>query len=511
MALLDDLMNAGQTPWAKAQHLSWSNNPGSEMTEADIMGLLKLGGPQRQTGETQQRPANPAPLPPPAVEPTAGDLSKIHERRATGGAEFPAGSMLGNLFAQYGAGASFKPHDAGVSTLPSSSFRDPAPVSSPIQTGAVTPQRARQRPDFSNEPSGSDYLGGLLQGMGGIAAPIGKLVSSQSDRKRLELSQNKTYDWLLRQGMSPEDAEFTVRNPDVMKAVLTQKFKQPDPTESMRNYMFDVQQRNARGEPGPHLTLGEWMREQKQSGRTQVNIDQRHESEFAKKLAAQEAERYGKLINGGSLAREQIANLDVVAEAAEIYNRNSHLGTGALAPYEAKLRSIGQSFGIGKAETLGAAELLTSIQNRMALLMRNPDGGMGMPGALSDADRNFLVASQPGIDKSPAGNRLMVEILKRIEQRKIQIAEMAADWVGSNGTMRGFEQHVNKWANANPLFGDLKDMFAPKRTGGGEGASTFASPQLSTAKPSVKNDADYNALASGTEYLAPDGSLRRKN
>lgn len=523
MVMLADLLNAGQTPWAQAQHFNW-NNPGSEMTEAEMAKMLGInfGGGQSAPMSVGAPASGPplkkgggTPLPPPPTEPTAHELPKFFERRqdASQGAEFPAGSMLGNIFAQYGAGAGFKPEEAGVPTMPSSSFRDPAPpaASAPMQTSSVTPQRPQRRPDFSNEPTGSDYLGGLLQGMGGIAAPVGKLISSQSDRKRIEQSQNKTYDWLMKQGMSPEDAEFTVRNPEVLKHVLTQKFKQPDPTESMRNYLFDIQQRNARGTPGPHPTLGEWMAQQKQAGRTQVSIDQRHESEFGKKLAAQEAERYGSIIKAGSAARDMVGNLDVVGAALDAYNRGSKLGTGALGPYEHALRSYGAALGIGDAETVGAGELAQSIQNRMALMMRNPDGGMGMPGALSDADRKFLVASQPGIDKTPAGNRRMIEIMKRLEQRKIQISEMAAEWVGTNGTMKGFEQHVNKWANANPLFGDLQEMFAPKRTGGGDGASSFASPQLSGALPSVRNDDDYNALQPGAEYLAPDGSLRRKN
>ena len=515
MVMLTDLFSAGQTPWAQAQHHDWSN-PGANMAslpDTEIAKLLGLPmGVQSRApkpGGIENKSSNPAPLPPPPTEPTAGKLPEFHERLAA----TREGSPLASVSRQYGAGASFDPTAAGLKTMPSNSFGDASPpvASSPIQTGSAASQRQQRRPDFSNEATGSDYFGGLLQGMGGIAAPIGKLVSSQSDRKRIELSQNKTYDWLLRQGMSPEDAEFTVRNPDVMKAVLTQKFKQPDPTESMRNYMFDIQQRNARGEPGPHPTLGEWMATQKQAGRTQVSIDQRHESEFGKKLAAQEAERYGSIIKAGSAARDMVGNLDVVGAALDAYNRGSKLGTGALGPYEHALRSYGAALGIGNAETVGAGELAQSIQNRMALMMRNPDGGMGMPGALSDADRKFLVASQPGIDKTPAGNRRMIEIMKRLEQRKIQISEMAADWVGSNGTMKGFEQHVNKWANANPLFGDLQEMFAPKRTGGGDGASTFSSPQLSGALPSVRNDDDYNALQSGREYLAPDGKVRRKN
>lgn len=230
-----------------------------------------------------------------------------------------------------------------------------------------------------------------------------------------------------------------------------QQTKQDAPTDVMRNYRMDVAQRVQRGEKDIP-TLGEWMTAQKRAGATNVTMNQGYEKEFDKKLAAQEAERYDKLIKAGTSSRETIASLDMIGDALSVYNSGAKYGTGALGPAEQTLRSYAQAVGIGDAKTLGAAELAASVQNRMALQMRNPDGGMGMPGALSDADRKFLVASQPGIDKSPAGNAKMIENYKKLAQRQVQVGEMVADWVAKNGSMRGFEQHLNAWANANPLF-----------------------------------------------------------
>src|SRR5690606_29455261 len=96
----------------------------------------------------------------------------------------------------------------------------PPPEAEPTAPKPLKAAQA-QRPDFSSQPTGSDYLGGFLQGMGGMAAPIGKLVSGQSADKRATQSKNMTYDWLMRQGMSPEDAEMVIRNPEALKGVLT--------------------------------------------------------------------------------------------------------------------------------------------------------------------------------------------------------------------------------------------------------------------------------------------------
>jgi hypothetical protein len=178
----------GQTPWAQAQHYDW-NNPGSNMAmlpEAEIIKLLGLQPPQASTpaaspyagapqGAAPPQPVQRTPLPPPETEPTAPK---------------------------------------------------------PMKTAQAS------RPDFSVQPTDSDFLGGLLQGMGGMAAPIGKLVSSQSGNARATQSKNLTYDWLQKQGLSPEDAEMVVRNPDLMKGVLTSKFGVGERPSSVKEWVY---------------------------------------------------------------------------------------------------------------------------------------------------------------------------------------------------------------------------------------------------------------------------------
>lgn len=518
MGLLENFVKAGQTPWALAQHHNW-NNPGADLSEQEMAELLgmKPSAATEGTSAATQRFATPPvtfeaepqvpsavdrarlPAPAPATEPTAPPHRRAGAGVLSGGDTAPAAK---NETYDWLIRKGLAPEEARIL------IRNPRALKSALQEDARERAGTSSRPDFSNEPGGSEILGSLLQGAGGIVAPLGKMMMGSSDRRRASLASNQTYDWLLRQGTSPQDAEFIVRNPDVMKAVLSQKFGAGGTTDELKEYAFDMRQRRERGMPEP--TFGEWKTDLKKSGRTQVTVAQGYEKEFDKKLAAQEAERYGGLIKAGAAARDMITNLDTVGVALDEYNKGSKFGTGALAPYENALRSYGAALGIGDAATVGAGELAQSVQNRMALMMRNPDGGMGMPGALSDADRKFLVASQPGIDKTPAGNRRMIEIMKRLEQRKIQISEMAAEWVGTNGTMKGFEQQLNKWANANPLFADMPSTAAQQRSGS-DGAAAFAAPNMAVSVPKVRSDDDYAALPSGAEYMAPDGSRRRKH
>jgi len=121
---------------------------------------------------------------------------------------------------------------------------------------------------------------------------------------------------------------------------------------------------------------------------------------------------------------------------------------------QALLRKLGAALGIpGDPAKLSGGELLLSIQNKMALMMRSPDAGMGMPGALSDRDIQFLQDAQIGIDRSPEGNRRMLAAARLMEKRKIELARLAAEYIAEHDQLdTGFEQAVREYANANPLF-----------------------------------------------------------
>jgi hypothetical protein len=188
MALLDDLMMAGQTPWARGQQYDWQN-PGAMMSmlpESDIRKLLGMGAPQTMAAPqpaTPQIQASPAAKP---VDQSPGD---------------PAGAV----------------------TQAAAPQRSPLP---PPVTEPTAPKRVpgAQRPNFSDQTGFSDVAGALMQGAGGILGPIGQLVGGSGARREEGIRKNQTFDWLIRQGASPQDAEFIVRNPEVLKSVFAQKF-----------------------------------------------------------------------------------------------------------------------------------------------------------------------------------------------------------------------------------------------------------------------------------------------
>ncbi|HBG30795.1 MAG TPA: hypothetical protein DDW98_09220, partial [Gammaproteobacteria bacterium] len=200
----------------------------------------------------------------------------------------------------------------------------------------------------------------------------------------------------------------------------------------------------ARAQSDP--AFAEYQERMKRAGATSVNVGG-SEKEFDKNLGKQLAEQYGEIQKGAQSARSKIATLDALDAALQGAGRT---GTGAKTVLAAK-RAIGL---FGGDPNVSDEEAVVALGNQLALQMRNPSGGAGMPGALSDKDREFLVASVPGIEKTAGGNRQLIDYMKRIEQRSIDVAKMADDYMRENGGRLdyAFYDKLAKWADANPLF-----------------------------------------------------------
>jgi hypothetical protein len=90
------------------------------------------------------------------------------------------------------------------------------------------------------------------------------------------------------------------------------------------------------------------------------------------------------------------------------------LQTGALAGLSKSAKSLVQSlFPDTEIEGLAEAEVFEALSNQLALLIRNPDSGMGLPGATSNRDLQFLIDSVPNLQKSPEGNKTLIKVYRK--------------------------------------------------------------------------------------------------
>lgn len=219
---------------------------------------------------------------------------------------------------------------------------------------------------------------------------------------------------------------------------------QPKPTDDMREYEFARQQ-------GYQGSLQDWITSGRKAGATTVNVGE-GSGEYRKALDKKLAEQSIAIQEGAQTARGKLATLDALGAALQ---QSGQTGWGSETLLT--VQQAGRSLGLDIGDNLDAKEAARALGNQLALQLRNPSSGAGMPGAMSDKDREFLVSSVPGLTKTPEGNARLIEFMKRIEQRNIEVARLAQEYEARNGQIdNGFFKELGEWADANPLFPDTK-------------------------------------------------------
>lgn len=101
------------------------------------------------------------------------------------------------------------------------------------------------------------------------------------------------------------------------------------------------------------------------------------------------------------------------------------------------------------------ADAITSLSNQIALEFRETASGAGMPGSLSDSDRVFLLEITPNMSDTPEGFKLKVDYMRRLQERKIEVAKKMREYRKKNGEFdEAFFDELKQWSDDNPLFTD---------------------------------------------------------
>lgn len=112
-----------------------------------------------------------------------------------------------------------------------------------------------------------------------------------------------------------------------------------------------------------------------------------------------------------------------------------------------------------------------------------------------------VVKSNPNLDNTVWGNRMLVTIMDRIGQRSVQIRDMALDYRAKHGGVLddGFTKQVAQYVKSNPAFTDQEAA----------NPTILGAPEMPVA---IKGKADAQAawktsqgLKSGDPYRTPDG------
>jgi hypothetical protein len=185
-------------------------------------------------------------------------------------------------------------------------------------------------------------------------------------------------------------------------------------------------------------------------GVSQSPGDKTYQDEAAKAAAAQ----YKQIQEAGFTAPNKIAKYQQLGALLENFDGNK------LSPMGIEIARFAKLLRLNIDPKLPNKEAAMALTNELALALRNPSGGEGMPGNLSDADRQFLVNSVPNLQQSAQGRRQMIDMQIKLLQRQADTAAMARKWVQRYGridavnpvTGKSFFDNLQEWADRNPLF-----------------------------------------------------------
>ena len=185
----------------------------------------------------------------------------------------------------------------------------------------------------------------------------------------------------------------------------------------------------------------------RRAGKTDVNVNTTQEKEESKTVGKGFGEQYNKLQESALGAQSKINRVERLDQLLQ------GVDTGKLTPVGAEIAGYAQSLGLKVDPKLGNIQAAEALSNELALELRNPAGGAGMPGALSDKDREFLKSMVPGIEKTSQGRKLITDSYRKLAQRDVEVAQLARDYRNKNGQMNeGFYEELRKYSAAKPLF-----------------------------------------------------------
>lgn len=183
-------------------------------------------------------------------------------------------------------------------------------------------------------------------------------------------------------------------------------------------------------------------------GRGTIILNPQEEKEYGK-VGEGMGNMFNMLQEGAMKSHDQLNQVDRLSGLVE------GVSTGKLTPLGTELAAWAQAAGWTVDENLPNKEAFKSLSGQFALQLRNPSGGAGMPGAMSDKDLEFLRNMVPTLSNTPQGIKMMLESYRKVAERSIDVARLAREYRSKNPRKtldEGFYDYLSTWAEEHPLF-----------------------------------------------------------
>lgn len=380
---------------ASANRSVFYNKDGTPKTAAQVYAWM---GGQRGGGGGQQAPAS-APTAPVQVASAQADVP------------VPGAQPIGFNVPGQGGG------DFVPGTEASPALAQPRGAAAPAAAGGLSPAASQRL-----SPAQADNLRAMLRNpltqghaakiIEGLNKPdefsfqvVGDQLVRTSKSGRAEVVPNitKPVQYQTQKGADGNDYTFNPQTGQWIKAIQGKD-------QSVRD--LTPEEKAARGIEPSSFAQMDADGNVKFPGRaaTQVNIDNKGETEFAKKAQGGLADRFLKIAEEGDAARSEGALLGQLSGLGNV------VGTGAVAATQAWLADKGIKLG----DNVGAVEAYGALVDKLVPAQRVPGSG-----TTSDFDSKVFKASLPRLMNTPEGNALIIGTLQALNEWKVQRAAIA--------------------------------------------------------------------------------------
>ena len=223
---------------------------------------------------------------------------------------------------------------------------------------------------------------------------------------------------------------------NILVEELKAQRQQSAPTDVQRNFALAKQQ----GYQGSFMDYQKELRAQ-----TNVNVNGT-EKTFDQTVGKAYGEQFVGLQKDARDSSKTLGTINMMEKLIQTPGFYSGLGGERSLAVNRALVSLG----IKDAKAATAQEAFAALSNQMVLDASGGSLGTGF----SNADRDFIIGQSPNLANTPEGNRELLGMQRKIQERKQAIAKMARDYARENkGRIdAGFDDLVAQFAEANPLF-----------------------------------------------------------
>ena len=228
------------------------------------------------------------------------------------------------------------------------------------------------------------------------------------------------------------------------KVAAIQKAIAPENTPDIQNYNFAVKN-------GYKGSLLDFAKEKAAASRPVTNVNNTTnvtnagEKAYDQALNKDLADTFLTYQKEGRSAGDQLNTISTMERAAKDPNFYSGTGANAITAY----RRGAAALGLGDTSAAAPNELFGKMSNKLVI-----DSLGSLSQGVSNGDRTFVESTVPNLQNTPDGNAKIFEVMRKVAQRKQEVARLATDYAAKNGGRIDykFNSVLQDYAEKNPLF-----------------------------------------------------------